>query len=159
MLDAAGLHQRLLEYYSRNHELFCPYHLDGTIYDTYAHYSQFDCTEHAFIRSTLTLSKTDLLRFREQLTTYIEPWLIRRGKSSPGLNHIYTYVTGIFISERKLSNDVCRAIRHFRYYKGYGYYRSGYCQARIAAFDLERGSVVCSPAAKDLMEEYREILG
>ena len=73
---------------------------------------------------------------------------------------IFAVCSGIqFISERKLSNDVCRAIRHFRYYKGYGYYRSGYCQARIAAFDLERGSVVCSPAAKDLMEEYREILG
>ena len=52
MLDAAGLHQRQLEYYTRNPELFCPYPLDGTIYDTYAHYSQFDCTEHAFIRST-----------------------------------------------------------------------------------------------------------
>ncbi len=158
MTDAYGLLERLMEYYSAGYELSCPYQIGNTIYDTYAVYRQFDCFEHAFIRSTLTLSRGDILRFREHLTTYIEPWLVRNGEESPSSSHLYTYVTGIFISERRIHDDVRRMIRRFRYYKGYGFYRKGYCQARIAAFDAETSSLICSPAARELMQEYQRIL-
>lgn len=158
MIDSAALLERLMEYYSNDYDLMCPYQLGGTIYDTYAAYSQFNCFEHAFIRSTLTLSKGDIYRFKEHLTTIIEPSLIREGEDFPAPGHMYTYVTGLFISERKIRDDVRRLIKHFRYYKGYGFFNRGYCQARIAAFDTETGSLICSPAARDLMLEYQRIL-
>ncbi len=157
MINGNSFLDRLLNYYSENHEISRPYQMGGTIYDAYAYYSHFNCFEHAFIRSTLTLSKGDIYRFREQLTTIIEPWMVCDGEASPPPDHIYTYVTGVFVSERRIREDVRRAIHRFRYYRGYGYYRSGYCQARLAAFDLETGSLICSPAAKELMLEYRRI--
>ena len=141
MIDPYGLLERLMEYYASGYELSCPYQIGNTIYDTYAAYEQFNCFEHAFIRSTITLSRGDILRFREQVTGYIEPWLVRDGGEA-----------------RHIHEDVRRLIRRFRYYKGYGYYRSGYCQARIAAFDTETGSLICSPAARELMQEYSRIL-
>ncbi|MDI9241674.1 hypothetical protein [Fusibacillus kribbianus] len=158
MIDANSLFKRLLTYYSNDYDVIRPYQLDDTIYDAYAAYSHFNCFEHAFIRSTLTLSKRDILRFRDQVTTIIEPWMVCAGESSPPQNHIYTYVTGVFISEKRIRDDVRRIIRRFRYYRGYGYYKSGYCQARIAAFDMETGSLIVSPAAKELMLEYQRVL-
>ncbi len=159
MIDSAAILERLMEYYSNDYDLTCPYQLGDTIYDTYAAYSHFNCFEHAFIRDTLTLSKGDIFRFKSHLTTAVEPFLVRGGDEFPAPGHIYTYVTGIFISERKVRDDVRRIIRHFRYYRGYGFYNRGYCQARIAAFDTETGTLICSPAAKELMLEYRRILG
>ena len=158
MIDPYGLLERLMEYYASGYELSCPYQIGNTIYDTYAAYEQFNCFEHAFIRSTITLSRGDILRFREQVTGYIEPWLVRDGGEAPPPGHIYTYITGVFISERHIHEDVRRLIRRFRYYKGYGYYSSGYSQARIAAFDTETGSLICSPAARERMQEYSRIL-
>ena len=158
MIDANSLFKRLLTYYSNDYDVIRPSQLDDTIYDAYAAYSHFNCFEHAFIRSTLTLSKRDILRFRDQVTTIIEPWMVCAGESSPPQNHIYTYVTGVFISEKRIRDDVRRTIRRFRYYRGYGYYKSGYCQARIAAFDMETGSLIVSPAAKELMLEYQRVL-
>ena len=83
MIDPYGLLERLMEYYASGYELSCPYQIGNTIYDTYAAYEQFNCFEHAFIRSTITLSRGDILRFREQVTGYIEPWLVRDGGEAP----------------------------------------------------------------------------
>lgn len=158
MIDSSFLLERLLEYYSNDYELISPYQLGNTIYDTYAVYGQFNCFEHAFIRNTLTLSKGDIYRFKEHLTTIIEPSLVRSGNDFPQPGHMYTYITGLFISEHKIHKDVCKTIKHFRYYKGYGFFNRGYCQARIAAFDTETGALICSPAARDLMLEYQRVL-
>ncbi|MCI8464634.1 MAG: hypothetical protein HFI63_02060 [Lachnospiraceae bacterium] len=158
MRNPRDLLRRLMIYYARDYELLCPYQLGDTIYDVYAAYSHYHCFEHAFIRSTLTLSRTDLEHFTEQITTLIEPYMIREGRPSPPKNHMYTYVTGIFISEQKIPDEICRMIRRFRYYKSYGYYKNGYCQARIAAFDMETGSLTINPAAKELLLEYHGIL-
>ncbi|HIZ43654.1 MAG TPA: hypothetical protein H9672_02890 [Firmicutes bacterium] len=158
MIDSEALLARLLEYYSKDYDLTAPYEINDTIYDTYAVYRHFNCFEHAFIRSTLTLSRGDIIRFQKNLTTYIEPSLVRLGNDFPNPGHMYTYVTGLFISERRVRDEVRRMIRHFRYHRGYGFFNRGYCQARIAAFDTETGSLICSPAARDLMLEYQRIL-
>ncbi len=158
MRDPRDLLRRLMIYYAGDHELLCPYQLGDSIYDVYASYSHYHCFEHAFIRSTLTLSAGDLEHFMEQLSTLIEPQMVRNGRPSPPQSHIYTYVTGVFISEQKIPEQVRRAVRRFRYYRGYGYYKNGYCQARIAAFDLETGSLIINPAARELIQEYRRIL-
>ncbi len=158
MLNPRNLLRRLMIYYASDHELLCPYQLGDTIYDVYAAYRQFNCFEYAFIRSTLNLPQKDILHFKEQLTSIVEPQMVCKGEVSPPSSHIYTYMTGIFISEQRITDDVRRAIRRFRYYKGYGYYKSGYCQARIAAFDMETGSLIINPAAKDLLLEYQRIL-
>ncbi len=157
MRNPKDLLRRLTIYYAGDHELLCPYQLGDTIYDVYAFYSHYHCFEHAFIRSTLTLSQSDLDHFMEQISTLIEPQMIRGGRSSPPRDHIYTYVTGIFISEQKIQDSIRRAVRRFRYYRGYGYYKNGYCQARIAAFDMETGSLTINPAAKELLLEYQSM--
>ncbi|MCI8505401.1 MAG: hypothetical protein HFI67_04345 [Lachnospiraceae bacterium] len=158
MGESRDLLRRLMIYYASDYELLCPYQLGDTIYDVYASYSHYHCFEHAFIRSTLTLSRSDLNHFADQLATLIEPEMVRNGRPSPPQSHIYTYVTGIFISEQKIPEDIRRMIRRFRYYRGYGYYKNGYCQARIAAFDMEAGSLIINPAAKELIQEYQRIL-
>ncbi len=158
MREPRDLLRRLMIYYAGDHELLCPYQLGDTIYDAYASYAHYHCFEHAFIRSTLTLSQNDLDHFMEQTVTLIEPQMVRNGRSSPPVSHIYTYITGVFISEQKIPEHVRRKIRRFRYYRGYGYYKNGYCQARIAAFDMETGSLIINSAAKELLQEYRGIL-
>ena len=67
MRNPRDLLRRLMIYYARDYELLCPYQLGDTIYDVYAAYSHYHCFEHAFIRSTLTLSRTDLEHFTEQI--------------------------------------------------------------------------------------------
>ena len=158
MIDSSFLLERLLEYYSNDYDLTSPYQLGDTIYDTYAVYEQFNCYDHAFIRNTLTLSKGDIYRFKKHLTTVIEPSLVREGNDFPSPGHMYSYVTGLFITEHRIHSDVRRMIKQFRYYRGYGFFNRGYCQARIAAFDTETGALICSPAAKELMSEYQRIL-
>ena len=158
MIEPRNLLRRLMIYYANDHELLCPYQLGDTIYDAYASYSHYHCFEHAFIRSTLTLSSNDMEHFMEQIITLIEPQMVREGRPSPPVNHIYTYITGVFISEQRIPERVRRMIHKFRFYRGYGYYKNGYCQARIAAFDMETNSLIINPAAKELVQEYRRII-
>lgn len=158
MREPRDLLRRLMIYYASDHELLCPYQLGDTIYDAYASYLHYHCFEHAFIRSTLTLSSNDLRHFMDQITALIEPQMVRNGRPSPPADHIYTYITGVFISEQKIPENVRRMIRRFRYYRGYGYYKNGYCQARIAAFDMESDALITNSAAKELLSEYRRIL-
>lgn len=158
MGESSLLYRRLLEYYSRDFELASPFLMDNSIYDTYARYSTGGSNEHAFLRNTMTLSVGDLNQFRDQIIHYVEPNLVCEGLVKPSKDHLYTYVTGIFISDDPIPDEVRQNIKKFRYYKSYGLLKHGYVQARIAAFDMTDGTFITSPAAKNLLEEYKRVL-
>lgn len=159
MINPGFVLERLMDYYRDGFEIAAPYVIDDTIYDTYAYITSGHSYEHAFLRNTLTLTKGDLNRFKEQIKEFVEPELVCAGTKMPPRDHLYTNITGVFIAEEPIPEDVKKEIRKFKYYKGYGFFRHGYVQARVAAFDTATGELICNHAAKNLMSEYERVLG
>ena len=86
----------------------------------------------------------------------MEPQLVRSGAKYPPPNHMYTFLTAIFISEGRVSPEVKKEVQRFRYFKNYLASIRGYSEARLLVFDLEAGEIFGNRAAKEMVKGYRK---
>ena len=162
---------KLLESYAECYDVQKNYPVQDSIYDAYAKFNvtsakyvlmkkaelwRVNCFEHTFFSVVSPLQIEDLQNFRKQITDYMEPQLVRGGAKYPPPNHMYTFLTGIFISESRISPEVKREIKRFRYFKNYLAAIRGYSEARLLVFDLETGEILGNHAAKEMVKGYRK---
>lgn len=160
---------KLLESYRSSFDIETPYEFAGERYDAYAAFRvtsakyvlvkkaelwRANCFEHVFFQSLETLDANAVERFRAQIAEQIEPQLVRGGKSCPEKDHMYTYLTGIFIVEQEVPEEVRRAVRKFSFTKNYRFTIRGYSEARVLVFDLARRKVFGNRAARELVKGY-----
>lgn len=172
-MTGQDLLEQMLVSYQSAFDIIRPYEIAGVLYDAYAAFHvtsakyvlikkaelwRANCFEHTFFSCVEQLSVQKLLQFEEHILSFIEPELVRGGQDCPGKDHMYTYVTGIFYSERALDAETARAIRKFHYFKNYRLGIRGYCEARLLVFDMERKAVLGNAAARELIKGYRKIL-
>lgn len=164
--------EKLLDTFQNSYDVERTCDINGDIYDAYASFRAVSakyvlvkkaelwsakCFEHVFFRlKKETLEKQDVERFRRQLETYIEPELVRRGERWPQENHMYTYITGIFICEEGVTEEAVKLLRAFRYVKNYKFTIRGYSEARLLVFDLKRRRLFGNRAAKELVKGYKK---
>ena len=96
-----------------------------------------------------------LLEFIEEAA---EPDLVRKGEKYPQKDHMRSLLTFVLISGEPVSEDAVRAVRRFRYDRGYLFSFRGYAQGRVVAVDLANGAVHASPAARELEAFFRRPL-
>lgn len=163
------LFEKLITSYEDSYDVEQPCDINGDIYDAHAAFSvtsaryvlvkkaelwRANCFEHAFFRVTQELDAADIKKFCTQVDTYIEPQLVRGGQRWPQKDHMYTYMTGIFICEHKVSDEVKKAVKKFSYVKNYKLTIRGYSEVRLLVFDMESKRVFGNRAAKDLVKGY-----
>lgn len=162
---------KLLQLYQSDFNIERSFSVNGDQYDAHAFFSvtsakyvlvksaelwRANCFEHAFFRVTGLLEPEEIERFRSQIDSYIEPELVRKGEKWPEKDHMYTYITAVYICEDGISPEAEKALRKFRKEKNYLLTIRGYCQARILVFDLKRGKILGNPAAKVLVKGYKK---
>lgn len=170
-MTGTKLLEQLLDSYQSSYDITKPFAINGDVYDAYAGFHvtsaryvlikkaelwQANCFEHTFFRCAEHLTCNDLTSFRRHVTGFIEPELVRKGKKNPAKNHMYTFMTGIFISETGISEDVSKEIRKFKYIRNYLFNIRGYSEVRLLAFDLENHKILGNAAAKDLVKGYNK---
>jgi hypothetical protein len=170
--------KELLEKLVRSHESVCtiqkPYSVGNDRYDAYAFYDitgmkyvlvknaelwRQNTKEHIFFLSREEITAEDISRFQHHVTEEIEPELVRQGGKTMPKDHMLTYITAMFISGKPLSAEAETAARKLRFFKNYSFGVRGYCEARIAVFDIGRSRIIGNPAAKIVMKTYKKVFG
>lgn len=160
----------LLESFESSYDVERTCDINGDIYEAYARFCaqsskyvlvkkaqlwRAECFEHVFFREKDLLTREDIEKFHRQIIDYIEPQLVRGGKPCPQKDHMYTFMTGIFICEDGVSPEAERAVKKFKFFKNYRFSIRGYSEARILVFDLKNERIFGNPAAKQLVKGYK----
>lgn len=168
-MKAQELFDRMMESYQEDYDIEMPYDIEDETYDAYAgfHVSsakyvlvkkaqlwRADCFEHTFFRMVSDLKIADIERFCAQVHTYIEPQLVRQGRSWPPADHMYSYITEILICDGGIEDHVKKAVKKVSYLKNYLLTVRGYCEVRLLVFDLAGKTIFGNRAAKELVKGY-----
>lgn len=165
--------KKLLDSFQNSYDIEHTCNINGDIYDAHASFNatsskyvlikkaelwRTDCFEHVFFRlKQEMLTEKTIETFHRQIEVYIEPQLVRHGKKWPEQNHMYTYITAVYICENGISKEAEKMIRSFRYVKNYKFTIRGYSEARILVFDLKSKKIFGNRAAKELVKGYKRI--
>lgn len=164
--------EKLLQSYQSAFDITRPYEVEGERYDAYAAFNvtsakyvlvkkaelwRANCFEHTFFSCRDRLEAEDLKRFRVQIDTFIEPELVRNKEACTAENHMYTYITAIFICENGLTQEAGKAVRAFKFFKNYRLGLRGYSEARVLVFDMENHKVSGNRAARELVKGYEKV--
>ncbi len=143
---------RLLARYSGTFDIYTPYHIGGNIFAAYgyfySHVEKFiltkntnmwssDSYEHILFHTYEQLSINDVEDMKHILLDYVEPKLVLKGEELPPPNHMYSYMTAIFISQKAPDKEVIKAIKRYSYDKGYQMSMRGYSQIQMCLVSLE----------------------
>ena len=164
--------QKILDLYRPSFDIGGPVDAGGRVFDAYASFNmteakyvlvkkaelwRTDCFEHVFFMCTDRLRMNDAEGLEKGIREQIEPVFVRKGKKYPEKDHMYTYITFIFISGKRPEKDVQDRLEKFRYMKDYCLGIRGYCEARTLIFDLEDRRMTGNRAARELLKGYGKI--
>lgn len=171
-MTGENLLETLLESFRASYDVERACDINGDIYDAYAGFCaasagyvlvksaelwRAECFEHVFFRIKKDELEADAVElFKKQMTDYIEPELVRHKEKWPPKDHMYTYITMIYICEDGVSGEAKKRIHSFRYVKNYMLTVRGYAEARILVFDLKNHEMLCNRAARGLMKGYKK---
>ena len=97
-------------------------------------------------------------QFQSQLLEYMEPELVCQGEKVPKKNHMYTYLTGIFLSDEPADPEVIKVVRKLHFRKNYRFAVRGFSEERVVLFDIKNRKITGNPAAKELIKGYKKML-
>lgn len=165
--------KELLDSYQEAFDITRPFEANGHFYDAYAEFNvtsaryvlvkkaelwRANCFEHVFFFCRQCLQPEELHAFEQEIADYIEPQMVRGGRACTEKDHMYTYVTGIFICEESVSEAAAKEILRFKAFKNYRFGIRGYMEARLLVFDLESRRVLGSRSAGEMVKGYRRML-
>lgn len=114
--------------------------------------------EHIFFRKLPILTKMDFDWMDEMFQDFAEPVLVRKEEPLPPKNHMYSYLTYIFITEGSVDQALVKMIRKYRYSKTYLFSLRGWCDARVIVIDLAENRLYANKQAKPILRLYKKIL-
>ena len=87
---------------------------------------------------------------------YMEPVLVRRGEALPAPGHMYSYLTISLIVEKPLSRQMRKAVKRFRFEKGYRFNVRGFSQAHIVCATMEDERVYTNYVGRKAAKLYHD---
>lgn len=171
MMTSDALLEKLLRAYEASYDIEQNYEIGGDIYDAYASFNvsnaryvlikkaelwRANCFEHVLFCIKETVTEETLNVLRQKIEDYIEPELVRGGKKWPEKDHMYTYITAVYICKDGVSKEAEKAVRKFKYVRNYKFTIRGYSEARILVYDLKNGRAFGNGAARDLIKGYKK---
>lgn len=164
---------RLLPYYRAYYDMDEPYTLCGMECLAHGHFYshsekyvlsrearlwESDNFEHVFFIGRQALGKADLEEMDRLVRDYVEPVMVREGKPYPDRNHMYTYITFVFLSESPLEKEVIKSIKKYKFTRNYLFTFRGFCEVKIVAADMADGRLCTNRSGASLTRLYKKLL-
>lgn len=113
--------------------------------DSYEHvlFIETDRVEQALVDEAYSIVKD-----------YMEPVLVRKGNDLPAEGHMYSYMTISLIAGQPLSKAMQKAVKRFKYEKGYKFNIRGFSQAHIVCATMEDEKVYTNYAGRKSAKLY-----
>lgn len=112
--------------------------------------------EHAFFLTEDVCSPHLLTELMGHVNEYMEPVLVRRGEKYPEKDHMYTYLTFVILCRKTPDEAARKAIKSFRFDKGYLFSMRGHSEARLVVADMETEQIFTNGAGRSLAKMYRK---
>lgn len=171
-MDNAEYLDRLLLRYAGSFDIYKPYTINGVEYPAYGYF--FSCVEKYVLTQEANLWKArsyehilfldveELLQqhideISKAISGYIEPKLICKGQSTPGKDHMYSYITVIAVCGYTPQKEVLKAWKRFKYEKGYRFNLEGYSQAHLALVCMDEEKIYTNYQGRVLKKTLREV--
>lgn len=113
--------------------------------------------EHVIFMDVYEMTVNDLKKVDELIKEYMEPFLVRKGEKYPEKNHMYSFLTVVVFTSKKISDDIKRKIEKYKFEKNYLFSIRGYSSGRIAVIDVENMKITTNKAGKVLNKLYERI--
>ncbi len=164
--------REILSRYRANFDITENYKLGSTEYPAYAWFFSLGekyvlkkeaqlwairAYEHVLFINTKKLTIDALNDIRNVIENHVEPELVRKGEKYPEKDHMCSYMTFVIISEETPDKETCKAIRKFKYDKGYLFNFRGHSEARIACAAMDSEEVFTNYSGKELKELLTDI--
>ncbi|MDE6389147.1 MAG: hypothetical protein K2L82_15225 [Lachnospiraceae bacterium] len=170
-MKTADYLNQLLRKYSGTFDIYQPYVIHGKEYPAYGYFYSHvekyvlvreanmwssDSYEHILFIIAETVDQALIDEAYTVVKDYMEPVLVRKGKDFPAEGHMYSYLTISLIAEHALSKEMQKAVRHFKYEKGYKFNIRGFSQAHIVCATMEDEKVYTNYVGRKSAKFYRD---
>lgn len=175
-MKTADYLDQLLRKYSGTFDISQPYVIRGKEYPAYGYFFSHiekyilvreanmwstDSYEHILFIETREVDQALIEETYSIIKEYMEPVLVRKGAELPPAGHMYSYLTIGLIAEQPLTPQMRKAIRHFKYEKGYRFNIRGFSQAHIVCATMADEQVCTNytgrKAAKLYKDNFRDV--
>ena len=170
-MDQSAYLNIILARYARRFDIFKDWMVNGRQYAAYGRFSSLGekyvlvknaklwsvkAYEHVFFLEEDSCTEALLEELMKSVTEYMEPVLVRNGEKYPEKDHMYTYLTFAILCRQTPDEAVKKAVRKFRFDKGYLFSMRGHAEARLVIADLEGREIFTNPAGRALAKMYRK---
>lgn len=161
--------ERLLEQYSKTHDIVRDYEIGGIKSDAYGYYRKvsekyvinpkanlwsIQGFEHILFFERDKVTRQDVDEVRRLMEEHMAPVLVCKGNKYPEKDHMYSYLTAAFICSAVPDEDTVNAIEKFRYEKDYLFTIRGHVEGHIILMDVTNGKAYSNKVAKHLKKFY-----
>ncbi|WP_022761189.1 hypothetical protein [Butyrivibrio sp. AD3002] len=113
--------------------------------------------EHVLFIKEDALTEDTLNDIMSVITDYAEPELVRHGEKYPEKDHMCTYLTFVILTSKTPDKPLKKAIRKFRYDRGYLFNFRGHSEARLAVISMDDGEVSTNYSGRELKELLSDV--
>ncbi len=172
IMETADYLNQLLRKYSGTFDLYQPYVIHGKEYPAYGYFFSHtekyvlvreanmwsaDSYEHVLFITAQEVDQALIEEAEALVRNYMEPLLVRKGEDLPAQGHMYSYLTISLIVQRPLSKQMQKAVRRFRFEKGYRFNVRGFSQAHIVCATMEDEKVYTNYVGRKAANLYQNI--
>lgn len=172
-METADYLDQLLRKYSGTFDIYQPYVIHGKEYPAYGYFFSHvekyilvreanmwsaDSYEHVLFVETDRVEQALIDEAYSIVKDYMEPVLVRKGNDLPAEGHMYSYLTISLIAKEPLSKAMQKAVKRFKYERGYKFNMRGFSQAHIVCVTMEDEKVYTNYVGRRSAKLYRDVL-
>ena len=171
VVETADYLDQLLRKYSGTFDIYQPYVIHGKEYPAYGYFFSHvekyilvreanmwssDSYEHILFIETQEVDRALIDEAYKVITEYMEPVLVLKGEEVPAEGHMYSYMTICLLSKRPLTKEMRKAVKRFKYEKGYRFNMRGFSQAHIVCATMDDEKVYTNYVGRKSLKLYRD---
>jgi hypothetical protein len=171
MMKTGDYLDQLLRKYSGTFDIYQPYVIHGKEYPAYGYFFSrvekyvlvreanmwtSESFEHILFMETECVDQALIDEAYRIVKEYMEPELVCKGEKVPAPGHMYSYLTISIAAQQPLSKEMKKAVKGFKFEKGYHFNMLGYSQAHIACATMEDEKVTTNYTARKLKKLYQD---
>lgn len=162
----------ILTRYRRSFDIYRNWEGNGRIFPAYAWYSSRDEKyvlsrkinlwaaenyEHVlFLEEEICTEKT-LEQIRQLMEEFMDPVLVRNGQKYPEKDHMCSVLSVTVLSKKTPDEGTIRAIRKYRYEKGYLFSLRGHVEGHLVVVDLQKEKIHTNALGRKVAKIYSDV--
>lgn len=165
--------EKLLPYYRAYYDMEQPYTLCGMECLAHGHFYshnekyvlsrearlwESDNFEHVFFIEKDVMGESDLKEMDRIIRDYVEPVMVRENKPYPEKNHMYTYITFVFLCKSPLEKEVIKSVKKYHFTRNYLFTIRGFCEVKVIAADVAEGKLFTNRSGASLTKLYKKLM-